>query len=207
MPRPLAIAVFVSGEGTTLDGLSDRLAAAPIGAEIRIVLSDRPTAPALERARRKGIETVAIPRRGASAEAWTRRATDALELRGVELIVLAGFLSIIPPEFVDRWPGRIINLHPSLLPRFGGPGLYGARVHEAVLRSGAAETGVSVHVVTKEVDRGPVLLQRRVPVLRDDTPGSLRARLHPLEVDLLAEALEGFVRGRWPLPYAVPESE
>jgi phosphoribosylglycinamide formyltransferase-1 len=119
----------------------------------------------------------------------------------VELIVLAGFLAILPEPFVRRWRGRIINLHPSLLPQFGGPGMYGRRVLDAVLQSGSRETGATVHLVTEIVDGGPILGQARVPVLPGDTPESLRERMRPVEVGLLSEVVNRFADRSFSLPY------
>jgi phosphoribosylglycinamide formyltransferase-1 len=119
----------------------------------------------------------------------------------VELVVLAGFLSILPNRWVDRWRGRAINIHPSLLPRHGGPGMYGPRVHRAVLASGDRETGATVHIVTSDVDGGPTVAQERMAVLPDDTPDTLRARLHPIEVNLLAVTIRKFAEGELPLPF------
>ena len=113
----------------------------------------------------------------------------------------AGFLTILPDDWVVRWRGRAINLHPSLLPKYGGRGLYGPRVHRAVLAAGEAETGATVHLVTEEVDRGPTIAQARLAVLPGDTPATLRARLHPVEVELLATTLRRFAEGTLPLPY------
>jgi phosphoribosylglycinamide formyltransferase 1 len=198
--RVVTLAVFVSGAGTTLDGLTERILAGQLPAQIALVVADRLGTSAVERARRRGLETLVRPLRTASSgAAWTDAVAPELERRGVDVIVLAGFLSILPKEFIARFPDRIINLHPSLLPKFGGPGMYGLRVHSAVLRSGEKETGVSVHRVTEAVDAGPVLWQVRVPILPDDTPERLRARLHPIEVQALVATITRFAREELPL--------
>ncbi len=199
--RELKVAFLVSGEGSTLGGLADLSKAGSLPADIVLVVSDRPGAPALERARRLGLPCEVVPSRGHPPEAWAEALTGALASRGTELVVLAGFLSVLPPEFVARWAGRAVNLHPSLLPKYGGPGLYGARVHRAVLAAGETETGATVHLLTNDVDRGPVLAQVRIPVRPGETPESLRERLHPHEVMLLAETIRRFADGRLPLPY------
>ncbi len=201
MTRPLPIAVLVSGEGTTLDGLAEQVIGGHLPARIVLVVSDRAHAPAIERARRRGLPTLVLPSRGEAPERWSHRLSEELDAKGVELVVLAGFLTILPATWVDRWQGRAINLHPSLLPRHGGPGLYGERVHRAVLAAGDRDTGATVHLVTRDVDRGPTIAQERIPVLPGDTAASLRERLHPLEVALLAATVRRFSEGALPLPY------
>jgi phosphoribosylglycinamide formyltransferase 1 len=204
--RTLPIAVLVSGEGTTLEGLAELAAGGHLPVRIALVVSDRPHIPAIERARQRGIPTIVLPSRGVDPVEWSDRLTKELVDKGVELVVLAGFLSILPPRWVDRWMGRAINLHPSLLPRYGGSGMYGPRVHRAVLSSGDRETGATVHLVTSDVDAGPTIAQERLPVLPDDTPETLRARLHPVEVALLASTLRRFAEGQLPLPFPGPDA-
>lgn len=201
MVRPLPIAFLVSGEGTTLEAVALEVEAGRLPARIALVVSDRASAPALERARRHGLPTLLLPGKGVPPERWASELSGALRTRGVELVVLAGFLKILPPAWVTDWQGRAVNLHPSLLPKYGGPGMYGERVHAAVLAEGESETGVTVHLVTTDVDGGPPVAQERVPVLPGDTPGTLRARLHPIEVRLLAETIRRFAEGALPLPH------
>ena len=201
MARVVTLAVLVSGAGTTLDGLAERILAGQLPAQIGLVISDRLGAPAIERARRRGLDTLVRPlRTSPSGAAWTDAVAPEIERKEVDVIVLAGFLSILPKEFLHRFPDRIINLHPSLLPKYGGPGMYGLRVHTAVLRAGETETGVTVHRVIEAVDAGPILWQVRVPVLPDDTPERLRARMHPIEVQALAATITRFAREELPLP-------
>jgi len=205
MSRIVTLAVLVSGAGTTLEGLAERIDSGQLPARIAVVLADRTEAPAVDRARRRGFDTLVRPvRTMASGAAWSEAVVPELERRGVDLVVLAGFLAVLPPEFVARYPGRILNLHPSLLPKYGGRGMYGMRVHDAVLRSGDAETGVTVHLVTEAVDAGPILAQERVAIRPDDTPERLRERLHPIEVDLLAATIARFASGELPMPPAPP---
>ena len=201
MVRPLPIAFLVSGEGTTLEAVALEVEAGRLPARIALVVSDRASAPALERARRHGLPTLLLPGKGVPPERWAAELSGALRTRGVELVVLAGFLKILPPAWVTEWQGRAVNLHPSLLPKYGGPGMYGERVHAAVLAEGESETGVTVHLVTTDVDGGPPVAQERVPVLPGDTPGTLRARLHPVEVRLVAETIRRFAEGALPLPH------
>ncbi len=205
MTRPLTIAVLVSGEGTTLEALAELAAGGHLPARIALVVSDRPHAPAIEKARRRGLPTLVLPSHGVPKDAWSRRLTEALAERAVELVVNAGFLTILPADWLADWKGRAINVHPSLLPRYGGRGFYGNRVHEAVLAAGDRETGATVHVVTEAIDGGPKLGRRRLAVRAGDTPESLRTRLHPIEVDLLVDTLRRFADGTLPLPYPVAE--
>lgn len=205
MARALAVGVLVSGEGTTLDGLAEMAAGGHLPARFALVVSDRPHAPAIERSRVRGLPTLVVPTHGVDPEGWAARLTVELEARGVELVVLAGFLSILPSSWVAHWRGRAINLHPSLLPRYGGPGMYGRKVLEAILAAHERTTGATVHLVTDEVDGGPPIAQERIPVVPDDTPETLRARLAPVEVRLLALTIRRFVEGTLPLPYVVSE--
>ncbi len=138
--------------------------------------------------------------RGATP-AWGERLTVEIASHRADLVVLAGFLSILPPNWIERWRGRAVNLHPSLLPRYGGRGMYGLRVHAAVLAAGETETGATVHLVTGAVDGGPAVAQARVPVRPGDTPERLRDRLRPVEVELLAVTVRRFADGTLPLPY------
>ena len=202
MGRILSVAVFLSGEGTTCDALAELAAGGHLPARLAVVLADRPHAPGIERARHRGIATAVRPLHGADRATWSAETDALLRERNAELVVLAGFLGILPASFVRRWAGRIINVHPSLLPKYGGPGMYGPRVHTAVLADGARETGATVHVVTDDVDAGPILLQESIPVVAGDDAGALRERLRPVEVRLLAEAIRRFADGDWPLPYA-----
>jgi phosphoribosylglycinamide formyltransferase 1 len=184
-----------------MDALAELALGQHLPARLALVVADRPHAPAIEKARRRGLPTLILPSRGTDLDAWGRRLTRELEDKGVELVVLAGFLTILPPSWVERWRGRAINLHPALLPRHGGPGMYGPRVHRAVLEAKETETGATVHLVTQDVDGGPTIAQERLAVRPDDTPDSLRARLHPVEVGILAETIRKFAEGALPLPY------
>jgi phosphoribosylglycinamide formyltransferase 1 len=204
MRRPLPIAVLVSGEGTLLESLAAGIRADSLPVQIALVVSDRPRAGAIERARRAGIPTECLPLGGLSGERWSLALDSLLRSRGVELVLLAGFLAVVPAEFLARWAGRVINVHPSLLPRHGGRGMFGLRVHRAVLAAGEPTTGATVHLVTPELDAGPILAQRPLPVEVGDSPERLRDRLRPVELQLLAEVLGHFARGEWPLPYRVP---
>jgi len=171
------VAVLVSGSGSNLQALLDALRS---GGSARVVhvISSRPGAGALERARKAGVPTTVL--------ADTQDAAELLAaLRDTDLAVLAGYLHRIPPAVVARFRLRLINIHPALLPAFGGPGMYGRRVHEAVLASGAPISGATVHYVDEEYDRGPIIAQWPVPVRSGDTPESLAARVLEVEHRLL----------------------
>lgn len=175
----MRIAVLASGSGTNLQALLDACRP-PQPAEVVLVACNVAGAGALERAAAAGVPTwhVADPADGAALR-------DALERHGVDLVVLAGYLKLVPADVVSAYSGRMINIHPALLPSFGGKGMYGRRVHEAVLVSGATVSGPTVHLVTAEYDRGPILAQWPVPVLDGDTPETLQARVLAAEHQLL----------------------
>ena len=187
-PRPVRLAVLLSGSGRTLQNLIDRIADGRLSAAIEIVLANSPDAYGLVRAQRAGLPAQVIDHRAfPSHEAFNDALFQALAPYPVDLIVLAGFLRrIILP---DAWRGRILNIHPALLPGFGGRGFYGHRVHEAVLAAGAAESGCTVHYVDEHYDHGPILVQKRVPVLPGDTPDSLAARVFEAECEAYPEAI------------------
>jgi phosphoribosylglycinamide formyltransferase 1 len=198
----MRVAVAVSGRGSNLEAL---LRALQPGAPARVVLvlSDRAEAPALNRARQHGVpsEALADP---TDASEWLVH----LDRHQVDLVVLGGYVKLVPAAVVARFRGRIINIHPALLPDFGGKGMYGKRVHEAVLASGARESGATVHLVDEVYDRGAVLAQARVPVLPGDTPERLAARVLEVEHRLLPSVvLAAAVAGHpVPLPVAVESS-
>ncbi len=182
----MRVAVLCSGSGTNLQALID--AADPL-VEIVLVLSDKPEAAALDRARNAAIETRVEPWAGDRAE-FTGRICRALETAQVELVVLAGFMRILGPEAVERFSGRIVNVHPSLLPAFPG----GHAVADA-LESGVETTGVSVHVVDELVDHGPLLAQENVPVVPGDTVETLHARIQQVEHRLYPRVVAAIARG------------
>jgi phosphoribosylglycinamide formyltransferase-1 len=193
-PPPVKILVLVSGSGTNLQALIDAENSGGIGAgKLAAVVSDRAGAYALERARAAGIPCfVEAPDRSLPKEKRRRDVSDRILRRaeewGAELIILAGFLSILEGTIIETYRGRIINLHPSLLPKFGGPGMYGERVHQAVLDAGETESGCTVHLVDAGVDTGAIILQRQASVLMGDTPGSLAERIHEAEHVAIVEA-------------------
>ncbi len=191
---PMRVAVAVSGRGTNLEALLRALGSeAP--ARVVLVLSNRADAPALERASGRGIATATL-RDHADGPEWL----STLERHGVELLVLAGYVKLVPAEVIARDRGRILNVHPALLPAFGGQGMYGRRVHEAVLASGVRESGATVHLVDEVYDRGAILGQARVPVLPGDDPESLAARVLEAEHRLLPTAVLAAAAAGHPVP-------
>jgi phosphoribosylglycinamide formyltransferase-1 len=192
--KPVNILVLVSGRGANLQALIEAEKEERLGpGHIAAVISDRNGAYALERARAAGITTfIETINRGLPAETRRRdlsdRLLDAALRTDAGLIVLAGFLSIVEGEILKVYENRIINIHPSLLPKYGGKGMYGDRVHRAVLAAGEQESGCTVHLADPGTDTGPVLLQRRVPVLPDDTVESLAERIHGEEHIAIVEA-------------------
>jgi len=194
----MRVAVAVSGRGSNLEALFTSLGNGD-EAQVVLVLSDRADAPALDLARQRNVAALALED-WRSADEWR----DALEAQSVDLLVLAGFLKLVPPEVIARYRGRIINVHPALLPAFGGKGMYGIRVHEAVLQSGAAESGCTVHLVEEEYDRGMILAQARVPVLPGDTAQMLASRVLEQEHRLLPAVVLAAARAG--LPVAIEPS-
>ena len=186
------IAVFVSGGGTNLEALlkAQESGAIPHG-EIVLVCASNESAYALTRAANHGVPAVAVPRKQMSQEAFERTLSLKLAEYRVDLIVLAGFLSILSADFVARWPERILNVHPSLIPAFCGKGYYGLKVHEAALERGVKVTGATVHLVNEIPDGGRILLQKAVEVLPGDTPEVLQRRvMEQAEWILLPQAAE-----------------
>ena len=188
----MRVAVAVSGRGSNLEALFTSLGNGD-EAQVVLVLSDRADAPALDLARQRNVAALAL-KDWRSADEWLA----ALEAQSVDLLVLAGFLKLVPPEVIARYRGRIINVHPALLPDFGGKGMYGIRVHEAVLQSGAAESGCTVHLVEEEYDRGMILAQARVPVLPGDTARMLASRVLEQEHRLLPAVVLATARAGLP---------
>ena len=187
------IAVLVSGGGTNLQALLDAEAAGRIPhGEIVLVVSNKPGADALERAKKAGVPAAVVSKQECGSQAaFEQRLQGILELDGVDMIILAGFMSILSQEFTAKWPNRILNVHPSLIPAFCGAGYYGLRVHEAALARGVKVTGATVHMVNEIPDGGPIVLQKAVEVLPGDTPETLQRRvMEQAEWILLPQAAE-----------------
>ena len=187
------IAVFVSGGGTNLQALIDFQKAGGLNdGEIVLVVSSSPTAYALERAAKAGIASVTVSRKECGSQAeFEERIVAALDRAGVEMIVLAGFMSILSESFTKRYENRIINVHPSLIPSFCGKGMYGLKVHEAALSYGVKVTGATVHFVNEIPDGGKIIMQRAVEILDGDTPEVLQKRvMEQAEWDILPKAAQ-----------------
>jgi phosphoribosylglycinamide formyltransferase-1 len=201
MQRPLRIAVLISGGGTTLRNLIAQRDAGKLPVEIALVISSNPMAGGLDIAADAGIATLVVPRRTGEASGTRQTAEEFRDAifgpcreAGVDLVVMGGFLKHvpIPPDFENR----VVNIHPALIPAFCGHGYYGLRVHEAVLESGAKVTGCTVHFVDNEYDHGPIILQRMVPVLDDDTAETLAARVFETECAAYPEAIRRIAADR-----------
>ena len=202
VPQPpvLRIAVLVSGHGrgSNLQAILDACACGQIRGAVDVVIGTRSGAPALERARSCGVATLVISpnKYGGDDEAYGRALLRALAARGIGLVCLAGYMRKLPSVVVEAYPARIMNIHPALLPLFGGKGMFGERVHQAVLESGMKVSGCTVHFVDAEYDTGPIIIQRCVPVLEGDTPQTLAARILPEEHKAYVEAVSLFAEGR-----------
>ncbi len=194
----LRIAVFASGKGSNLRAILDAIQEKRIrGAEVVAVLSNNSDAGALEIAREHGILAIHINRKMfATDDEFDRKLLSVLADAKTNFIVLAGYMKKINPAIVRQYRNRMLNIHPALLPAFGGSGMYGARVHEAVLASGAKYSGATVHIVDDAYDHGPIVLQQRVDIAPGDTPDTLAARIHEVEHKLYPEAIRLFAEGK-----------
>ncbi len=199
MPGRLRVGVLASGGGTNLQAIMDSCAAGATDAQVVVVISDRECG-ALERAERCGVPGVCINRRDKSRfptrEAFDEAVLACLREHHVELVCLAGYLRIMTAVLADAYAGRMMNIHPALLPSFGGQDMWGHHVHQAVLEAGCKVSGVTVHFVELETDAGPIILQRCVPVEEGDTPETLAARILPHEHEVYSEAIQLFAEGR-----------
>jgi phosphoribosylglycinamide formyltransferase-1 len=195
LDRPIRLAVLLSAGGTTLQNLIDKIAAGKLRAQIVQVVSNNADAFGLERARRAGIPTAVVERKScASREEFSARIFASCRQAQAELVCLAGFLQLI--HVPDDFLGRVMNIHPALVPAFCGKGYYGHHVHEAVLAYGAKVAGCTVHFADNEYDHGPIILQRCVAVRDDDTPDALAARVFEQECEAYPEAIRLFAAGR-----------
>jgi len=191
----LKLAVFVSGGGTNLQALIDACRSGSIDAEIKAVISNNSKAYGLQRAKNAGIDTFHISKViYPDSDKLAAAILDVLEQFDIDLIVLAGYMKLLPSVIVNKYHGRIINIHPALLPKYGGKGMHGINVHKAVIESGDKYSGATVHLVDEQYDKGAILIQRRVPVKDDDTPESLAARVLKVEHEILPEAVSLFIK-------------
>lgn len=186
------IAIFASGTGTNAENIIRYFQSARCGIEVALVVCNRPGAGVIERAEALGVPVRVMP----AAEIRDPRIMLAvLAEYDVELIVLAGFLLMVPDFLLERYEGRVINIHPSLLPKFGGKGMYGRHVHEAVVAAGETETGITIHHVTDKCDEGGVIFQASVPLDPTDTPATVESKVHALERQHFARVIREFMEG------------
>lgn len=188
--------VLVSGNGTNLQAIIDAIEYGRIDASISAVIADRECF-ALERAEKHKIRTFLLKRTPENKEHYFHDLMKLMEDENPDLIVHAGFMKILPPFIVEKFPMKMINIHPALLPCFGGKGFYGMHVHEAVINSGARISGCSVHFVTEDVDGGPIIIQKTIEIADDDTPESLAEKIHVLEHKAVVEAVEKILTGNY----------
>ena len=193
------IAVLVSAGGTNLQALIDAEKRGELGnGKISLVIASKPDVYALERAKQNDIKSIVLPRKEYDSIAkYSKALADTMEEEGTDLVVLAGFLTIFDEQVYERFPNRILNVHPALIPSFCGKGFYGLHVHEAALEKGVRVSGATVHIVTPECDAGPIVLQKAVEVKQDDTPDTLQKRIMvEAEWKILPEAVKLFCEGR-----------
>ena len=186
----LKVGVLGSTRGTALQGVIDAVEHGTLDVELALIVSDKETAPILQRAADHSIPSVFLSPAGLTREVYDTQVTEALQQAGVQLVLLIGYMRIVSASFVSAWRGRLLNVHPSLLPAFGGK--MNKNVHEAVLAAGVTETGCTIHQVTEDVDAGPIVLQKRCAVLPDDTVDTLKDRVQALEQEAFVEVLQGW---------------
>lgn len=187
----MRIAVFASGSGSNFQSIVDATRDGRLDARVELCVSSRPDAGVVERARLMGIPVFVL---NGPVDIQFAELKESLEAQKIDIIALAGFLKKIPAQLIQLYPLRILNIHPALLPRFGGPGMYGKYVHEAVLAAGETISGATVHIVDEEYDSGPIVMQRTVPVLPTDKASDLAARVLQIEHELYPEALQLFTK-------------
>ncbi|MEN3038140.1 MAG: phosphoribosylglycinamide formyltransferase [Candidatus Kryptonium sp.] len=191
------IAVFASGRGSNLMAILNAIKEGKLNAKVALVISNNSNAGALEIARANGIDALHISRgQFNSDEDYVNKLLYELKARKIELIVLAGYMKKIPPEVVKEYRNKILNIHPALLPAFGGQGMYGMNVHKAVIDYGVKLTGVTIHIVDEEYDHGPIVMQRAIEVKDDDTPETLAERVLKVEHEIYPMAIKLFVDGK-----------
>lgn len=185
------IAIFASGSGTNAENLIKYFSTVK-GAEVVIVLSNTTDAYVLERARKHSISSVIFDRKDFYD---SEKVYDILNKHEIDFIVLAGFLWLVPLNMINKYEGRIVNIHPALLPDYGGKGMYGSRVHKAVIENGESESGITIHFVSEDYDEGNIIFQAKCPVEPNDTPDSLAARIHKLEYKYFPEVVMNVIKG------------
>ena len=184
----IKLGVLGSTKGTDLQAILDAITDGQLDAEVSVVVSNRESAYILERAKSHGVPTFFIPHKGKAREEFDREMTAAMQNHGVELVLLIGFMRILSAEFCRNWHDRILNVHPSLLPKYAGG--MDTNVHAEVIKNGDTETGCTIHFVTEEVDAGPILIQKKCPDTSNDTVESLKTKVQALEGDAFIEAIK-----------------
>lgn len=196
----IGVLVGAKGRGSNLMAILNAIAAGTVSGQVTVVIGSLKGAPALDAASSAGVETVVVGTANRTDDEYGAVLLRAITKRDVDLIVLAGYMRRLPDALTTAFAGRIINIHPSLLPAFGGHGMYGRKVHEAVREAGVTESGCTVHVVDNEYDHGPVVAQRRVDVLADDSVDDIAARVLGAEHSLLVDVLADICSGKRSLP-------
>ncbi len=194
--RRIRIGVLASGGGTNLQAIIDSCESGEIDGDVVVVISNISDAGALERARKHSIPAFAFPHKGLTREQHEADIIQCLEQHKVDLVCLAGYLRMLTPILINKYAGRMMNTHPALLPSFGGKGMHGLHVHQAVLDYGCKVSGCTIHFVTLDVDGGPIILQKTVPVLEGDTAETLQERVLREEHKLYPRAVQLFAQGK-----------
>jgi phosphoribosylglycinamide formyltransferase-1 len=193
---PVRIAVLISGSGSNLQSIIDRIEKNEIDGELVVVISNNKNAYGLERAKKYNIEGLFIESKATEQDEYNRLILDALVERNIELVILAGYLKLLDKKIIEVYKDRIINIHPSLIPSFCGKGFYGLRVHQSAVDYGVKISGATVHFVDEKADNGPIILQKAISLDFDDTAESLQRKVLALEHELLPEAIKLFCDGR-----------
>lgn len=200
--QTLKLGFLASGNGSSAEAIVAAIAVGTVAAEPRLLVSNKRNAPAFAWAADCGLPTLAIPTLTDPAAADLALA-DAMQAHGVELIIMSGYLRRLGPATLQRYAGRIVNIHPGPLPAFGGEGMYGARVHQAVIAAGVPQSAIVIHIVDGEYDHGPELARQAVPILTGDTPDALEDRIKALEPAFFVQTLQRIAAGELALPDAV----
>ncbi len=193
----MRIAIFASGGGSNAEAIIRAANEGRLSLEVGLVVSNNADAGVLQRAKALEVNYITIDQRNFdSEESYISSLFSELDENGIDFIALAGYLKLVQPKLINKYKNKITNIHPALLPSFGGKGFYGKKVHEAVLEAGCKVSGVTIHLVSEAYDRGPIISQLTVPVLEDDSPESLAARVLKVEHQIYPEALQLFAEGR-----------
>ena len=196
------MAIFASGNGSNAENLIHYFNSRDIGWKVAVVVCNKPDAGVLDRARRLGVPSVVMPKLLFSQQQALAKVMDDY---AIDAVVLAGFLLMIPSWLIARYPQRIINIHPSLLPKYGGRGMYGRHVHEAVVAAGETESGITIHLVNEDVDGGRILFQAKTPVTPTDTPADLETKIHRLEQQYFPQVVASTLTTTSTIPIPLPE--